>query len=322
MFWEAAYGILHSLACLLRYFCVMRVLITGIRGLVGHHTYLLCAQHTTWELLGTGRAPAEGTAYAYQAADLTQPDQVVALVRWARPDAVAHIAAMTLVDACQENPTLCWKNNVAATQNLVDALTTYAPKAHFVLVSTDFVFDGFVPPDYLYKENDLPAPLSVYGASKLAAEWVVREYPGPWTIVRTSLVYGTAPHLSRDNIYLRVRQMLSSGREYALFTDQRRTPTWAYDLAEGLRLIIAKRAEGVFHIAGPTIESPYTFGQKVAQVLGASPDLIRPLTAEEFRQLAPRPPHSSLSIQKAQTLLGYQPHDTLDALRKIHDSFN
>jgi dTDP-4-dehydrorhamnose reductase len=300
----------------------MRVLITGARGLVGYHAYCAFSRHHRWDLLGTGRNSIENPLCPYHPADLTHPDEVASLIRWAKPDAVAHIAAMTLVDACQENPTLCWKNNVAATQNLIDALTTYAPKAHFVLVSTDFVFDGFVPPDYLYKENDLPAPLSVYGASKLAAEWVVREYPGPWTIVRTSLVYGTAPHLSRDNIYLRVRQMLSSGREYALFTDQRRTPTWAYDLAEGLRLIIAKRAEGVFHIAGPTIESPYTFGQKVAQVLGASPDLIRPLTTEEFRQLAPRPPHSSLSIQKAQTLLGYQPHDTLDALKKIHESFN
>ncbi len=177
-----------------------------------------------------------------------------------------------------------------------------------------------MPPDFFYQESDLPAPISVYGASKLAAEWLVRRYPGPWTIVRTSLVYGAAPYLTRDNIYLRVRQMLLSGRDYALFTDQRRTPTWAHDLAEGIRLLIEKRAEGIFHIAGPTIESPYTFGQKVAQALGVSADLLRPITAEDFRQIAPRPPHSNLSIQKAQTLLGYQPHDPIQALKKIHDS--
>ncbi len=298
----------------------MRVLITGIRGLVGHHTYIACARHTSWELLGTGRTIVENPPYPYQPADLTDSDRVMALIRWARPDAVAHIAAMTLVDACQENPPLCWQHNVIATQNLVNALTTYAPKAHLILVSTDFVFDGFVPPDYLYKENDLPAPLSVYGASKLAAEWVIRQYPGPWAIARTSLVYGTAPYLSRDNIYIRIRQMLMSGRDYALFTDQRRTPTWAYDLAEGIRLLIEKRAEGLFHIAGPTIETPYTFGQKVAQVLGLNADLIRPLTAKDFRPIAPRPPHSSLSIQKAQTLLGYQPHDPIQALKTIHAS--
>lgn len=298
----------------------MRVLITGIRGLVGHHTYIACARHTSWELLGTGRTIVENSPYPYQPADLTDADKVIALIRWARPDAVAHIAAMTLVDACQENPPLCWQHNVTATQNLVTALATYAPKAHLVLVSTDFVFDGFVPPDYLYKENDLPAPISVYGASKLASEWIIRQYPGPWAIARTSLVYGTAPYLSRDNIYIRVQQMLMSGRDYALFTDQRRTPTWAYDLAEGIRLLIEKQAEGIFHIAGPTIETPYTLGQKIAQVLGLNADLIRPLTAKDFRQIAPRPPHSSLSIQKARTLLGYQPHDPIHALKKIHAS--
>jgi len=298
----------------------MRLLITGVRGLVGHHLYRVCAQHTAWELLGTGRTPVESPPYSYYVADLTDSDQVMALIRWARPDAVAHIAAMTLVDACQENPPLCWQHNVAATLKLVNALTTYAPKAHLVLVSTDFVFDGFVEPNYLYKENDLPAPISVYGASKLAAEWVMRQYPGPWAIARTSLVYGMAPYLSRDNIYLRVRQMLMSGRDYALFIDQRRTPTWAHDLAEGIRLLIAKQAEGIFHIAGPTIETPYSFGQKVAQALGLNADLIRPLTANDFRQTAPRPPHSSLCIQKAQTLLGYQPHDPINAIRKIYAS--
>jgi len=299
----------------------MRVLVTGIRGLVGHHTYLTCTQCTGWEILGTGRSPLPNLPYPYHPADLTHPDEVASLIRWAKPDAVAHIAAMTLVDACQENPPLCWENNVTATRNLIDALTTYAPKAHFVFVSTDFVFDGFVPRAYRYKENDLPAPLSVYGASKLAAEWLVRQYPGPWAIVRTSLVYGTAPHLSRDNIYLRVRQALLNGRDYALFTDQWRTPTWAHDLAEGIRLILAKGAEGLFHIAGPEIESPYTFGQKIAQVLGVTPELIRPLTAEDFRQIAPRPPHSSLSIEKAQRLLGYAPHETVEAIRSIHDQW-
>ena len=296
----------------------MRVLVTGIRGLVGHHTYLACAEHTRWEIIGTGRTPLQNPPYSYHPADLTRPDEVATLIRWAKPDAVAHIAAMTLVDACQENPPLCWKNNVTAIQNLVDALTTYAPKAHLVFVSTDFVFDGFAPREYCYKENDLPAPLSVYGASKLAAEWLVRQYPGPWAIARTSLVYGTAPYLTRDNIYLRIRQALLSGRDYALFTDQWRTPTWAHDLAEGIRLILDKAADGIFHIAGPEIESPYTFGQKVAQVLGVTPELIRPLTAEDFRQIAPRPPHSSLSIQKAQALLGYSPHETVDAIRAIH----
>jgi len=295
----------------------MRVLITGVRGLVGHHFWLVCTQKTRWEVFGTGRsAVSTPPPYAYQLADLTRADEVAALIRAVRPDAIAHIAAMTLVDACQENPALCWQQNVTAVENLLQALDHHGSHTHMVFVSTDFVFDGFVTKDYLYKENDPVAPISVYGASKVAAEWRVRQYMGPWTIVRTSLVYGSAPYLSRDNIYLRVRTRLHEQRDIGLFVDQMRTPTWAWDLAEGLRLIIDKRAEGVFHVAGSTIESPYTFGQKVAQAFDLPADLVQPLTGEAFRQIAPRPPHSNLSILKAQSLLGYEPHDVIIALRK------
>lgn len=293
----------------------MRVLVTGARGLVGYHVAQLLIERGLTPFL-TSRGETPFPQVLYRAVDLTQPEAVAALIVESRPDVVIHSAAMTMVDACQEQPATCWLHNVVATRHLLEALAQQAPQTHFVFVSTDFVYDGFPAERRPYVEGDYEAPLSVYGASKLAAEAWVKAYPGPWAIARTALVYGYAPSLARDNILLRVIQRLRRGESIPLFTDQVRTPTWAGDLAAGLLLLAEKRAQGIYHIAGPDIETPYSFGQKVARVWGLPEALIQPITEEDFRPPAPRPPYSPLSIEKARAL-GYQPHSTEAALARL-----
>lgn len=293
----------------------MRILVTGARGLVGYHVAQKLITHGQMPLL-TSRGDSPFPEAPYYAADLTQREAVFRLVSDTRPQVVIHSAAMTMVDACQEQPALCWSHNVQATRYLIEALAEIMPTAQFIFVSTDFVYDGFPAVERPYVEGDYEAPLSVYGASKLAAEAWVKRYPGPWAIARTALVYGWAPSLARDNILLRVLNRLRRGESIPLFTDQVRTPTWAADLAEGLVLLAEKRAQGIYHIAGADIETPYRFGQKVAQVWELPAQLIQPISGEDFRSPAPRPPYSPLSIEKARAL-GYQPHSTEAALTRL-----
>ncbi|MCS7189381.1 MAG: SDR family oxidoreductase [Bacteroidia bacterium] len=293
----------------------MRLLITGSRGLVGYHAWQ-AAQRRALDVYLTGRGEAPPSASNYLSEDLTQPEGVRRLIEWARPDVVIHSAAMTLVDACQENPALCWLHNVTATRLLIEALIAYMPSTHFIFVSTDFVYDGFPAIERPYVEGDYEAPLSVYGASKLAAEAWVKNYPGPWAIARTALVYGWAPTLARDNILLRVIYNLKEGRVLPLYIDQVRTPSWAHDVGEGLILLAEKGAQGIFHIAGPDIETPYSFGLKVAQAWHLPAEKIQPITGEDYQPIAPRPSYSPLSIAKAQAL-GYNPHPVEEALKHI-----
>lgn len=296
-------------------FVAVRVLITGARGLLGYHV-AITGQGRGYALFLTGRGEAFLPEVPYQAADLTDPQAVQALIQWAQPDAVIHSAAMTLVDACQENPALCWLYNVTATRYLLEALQAHCPKAHFVFVSTDFVYDGFPVVRRPYVEGDYEAPLSVYGASKLAAEAWVRHYPGPWAIARTALVYGIAPTAPRDNILIRVITQLQRNLPLSLFTDQFRTPSWAHDVAEGLWLLVEKGAQGIYHLSGPDMETPYSFGQAAARIWGLPGELLEPATSQDWRAPAPRPPYSPLSIEKARAL-GYAPHATQAALARI-----
>ncbi|MCX8113013.1 MAG: NAD(P)-dependent oxidoreductase [Bacteroidia bacterium] len=296
----------------------MRVLVTGARGLIGYHVAQVLTEQKVEPVL-TSRGEAPFPNLPYRALDLTQRDAVHQLIRDTSPDVVIHSAAMTLVDACQEQPAVCWLRNVTATRYLLEALTKEKPQAHFIFVSTDFVYDGFPAEERPYVEGDYEAPLSVYGASKLAAEAWVKLYPGPWTIARTALVYGWTPTLPRDNILLRVIHRLSQGGVIQLFANQVRTPTWARDVAIGLFLLAEKRAQGLYHIAGSDIETPYTFGQKVAKVWNLPGELIQPITELDFRSPAPRPPYSPLSIAKARAI-GYNPHTTEEALQLLHST--
>jgi dTDP-4-dehydrorhamnose reductase len=122
------------------------------------------------------------------------------------PDAVIHTAAMTNVDECELNPEACRIQNVEAVKNVIAACEKTG--AHLIHLSTDFIFDGKDGP---YDEMAIPNPISIYGQSKLDAENLVMAASCPWSIVRTVLVYGIAPGLSRSNIILWVKASLEQG---------------------------------------------------------------------------------------------------------------
>ena len=131
------------------------------------------------------------------------------------PGLVLHAAAWTDVDGAEADPQGAARVNVAGTRNVV------ALGAPVVYYSTDYVFDGRKSEPYV--ESDEPAPLSVYGRTKLDGEREVRE---GW-IVRSSWLFGWTSH----NF---VRTMLRLGREQdevAVVDDQRGSPTYVGHLA-------------------------------------------------------------------------------------------
>ena len=220
-----------------------------------------------------------------------------------KPDVVIHSAAMTNVDECELNPEQCHLQNVIATQNVIHACEMVG--AHLIHLSTDFIFDGTSGP---YSEMDKPNPISIYGQSKLDAETWVQKAQCPWSIVRTVLVYGIAPGLSRSNIILWVKASLEQGKEIQVVDDQFRTPTLAEDLATGCILIAEKKAEGIFNISGEDFLTPYEMAIQTADFFSLNKAIIKQATAATFTQPAKRPPRTGFDISKAVQELGYNPH--------------
>src|SRR5262245_2538976 len=83
-----------------------------------------------------------------------------------KPDLIINPAAYTAVDKAEDEPELAYRINAEAPQRMARwAADRRVPFIHF---STDYVFDG--SGHRPWREQDTPAPLSVYGASKLAGE--------------------------------------------------------------------------------------------------------------------------------------------------------
>lgn len=262
------------------------------------------------ELFGTARSeiplPFRATIHHL---DITVEEDVDAIIKTLRPDVLIHTAAMTQVDACEQDRETCWRVNVGGTTNLVQACADL--RCHFIYLSTDFIFRGDKGP---LTEEDTPGPVNFYGESKLAAEEIVRTMADKWSIVRTVLVYGITHDMSRSNIVLWVKENLRKGNTIRVVDDQLRSPTLAEDLARGCWLVAAQGAEGVFHISGKDMLTPYQIALSTAEYYKLDASLIVPVSSAELQQPAKRPLKTGFVIDKARKVLGYDPHSFDDGM--------
>lgn len=283
----------------------MKVLITGANGFLGHYlTELLLKKG--YEVIATGKGGSRlffsgYSNFYYEEMDFTDIKAVQRVFAKHRPEKVVHAGAISKPDECELNKPLAFNINVSGTENLLKAAAD--GESHFIFVSTDFVFDG---KKGMYTESDIPSPVNYYGQTKLEAEMAVKTYSGRWSIVRTVLVYGK-PVSGRDNILTRVKHKLERGEEYAVVNDQVRTPTYVEDLALGINLVLDRKAEGIYHIAGKDRMTPYEMAVCTANYLGLNAGLLRKVTAADFTEPARRPLRTGFVIDKAIIDLGYQP---------------
>ncbi len=285
----------------------MKILLTGSNGLLGQKLVGLLAQQPGVELVATARG-ANRLAGPYPFVrfvllDVTDAAQVRQVLAQERPTHLIHTAAMTQVDECELDQAACWAQNVTAVEHLAAACADLG--IHLTHLSTDFIFNGKEGP---LLEDATPDPISYYGESKLAAERVVQGTAGlRWAIARTVLVYGTLHGGGRSNIVLWVRDSLRSGKAIKVVDDQWRTPTLAEDLAQGCWLLARQSAQGIYHISGRELLTPYQMAQQVADFFGLDPALLERVDSTTFTQPARRPPRTGFIIEKAERELGYQP---------------
>ena len=162
-----------------------------------------------------------------------------------QPTDLIHTAAMTQVDACEDDKEQCIKINVEAVENLANLCKEF--QTRLIHISTDFVFDGKNGP---YKEDDEPNPISFYGDSKLKAEQVIEKSGADHAILRTMLLYGITPDMSRSNIVLWARKSLMEEQAIRVVNDQVRCPTLAEDLASASVAAVMKEAKGIYSYFG------------------------------------------------------------------------
>lgn len=295
----------------------MRVLITGSNGLLGQKLIKLLWDRKDVEFLATSGGENRVFQYKfnYRSLDITDEKAVSNIVNGFQPDVVINTAAMTNVDACEEDRVNCWKINVDAVQYLLNACEKIGAK--LIHLSTDFVFDGEDGP---YSEEDQPHPLSYYGESKFASEQLmINSSYKNWAIARTIIVYGTGENMSRSNIVLWAKGALEEGKELTIVDDQFRSPTWADDLAMGCWLIAEKNASGIFHLSGKDFMSILELVRRVAVFYNLDASKVTPIKSDTLNQAAKRPPVTGFVLDKAIRELGYSPLSFEEGLAQLKE---
>lgn len=278
----------------------MRILLLGKNGQVGWE--LQRALAPLGELLALARDSAP------LAADLGCPEALVATVRHVRPDIIVNAAAYTAVDRAEREPALARAVNAIAPAVLArEATMLNATMVHF---STDHVFDGSgsAPRD----ENALPAPLNVYGATKLEGEQAIRASGCRHLILRTSWI-----HAARGSNFAKTVLRLGAEREWLeVVDDQIGAPTGADLLADvtahALRALRQQASlAGTYHVAASGETSRHGYARFLIERARMHGHPLK-LTAEALRAVpdsacpapARRPLNSRLDTGRLQACFG------------------
>jgi dTDP-4-dehydrorhamnose reductase len=229
--------------------------------------------------------------------DITKPEPVATALAKYPPGIVIHLAAFTDVSrAYQEKNNKkgqVYQVNVVGTKNLSRACLQFG---HYLIhVSTDFVFDG--KKNTPYTETDKPNPVEWYGQTKYWAEELVQKSGCRHSIVRIAFPF-RAKFEPKTDLVRNIIDKLKSRTLYPMFTDQIITPTFIDDLCQGLKLIIAQKPRGIYHLVGSSWLSPYEIARKISQVFQLKAE-IKPGSFKEYLKQDPRPRQQFLKISNA-----------------------
>ena len=254
-----------------------RWLVTGAGGMLGT------------DLVSTVAARGEPVTGIDRAGlDVTDAAAVTDAIARGRPDVVVNCAAWTAVDEAEAAEERALAVNGAGVANLAAACARSG--ARLVQVSTDYVFAGDAGRPYA--EDDIPAPRTAYGRTKLAGERAVLDHlPGAGYVVRTAWLYGAhGPSFTGTMIRLE-----SERPTVDVVDDQHGQPTWTADVARQIiALARSAAAPGIYHATSSGQTTWFGLAREIFGLLGADPARVRPIPSSALSRPAPRPACSVL----------------------------
>jgi len=277
----------------------MRIFITGVSGLFGLNAALVLGDkgHEVWGSYLTH--PVELPGGRAVRLDVREGVEVLRVFRDIKPEVVIHAAALTNVDACEENPAMARELNVDATRAVVKAVADFDVRARLVYLSTDQVFDGTTQ---FATERTRPNPINEYGRTKLHSEDVVASEAsgGAFLIIRTNFFGWGPPH--RPSLSDWILGRLRAGSGVPGFEDVFFTPILVNELIERVEFLLASGVRGLFHVTGAERVSKYEFARRLAEAFGLDPTLVKPIQVAKAGLRARRPLDMSLDGRKADKL--------------------
>lgn len=258
----------------------MKVAITGANGQLGTD---VCRTLSDFEMVPLTDKDIE----------ISSMGSVKQVLEKHKPDVIINTAAYVRVDDCETEQDKAFSVNALGAKNM--AVVAQQIQARLIHISTDYVFGGEAEPQNTpYTEFDTPVPISIYGKSKLAGEYFVRDFCHKYFIIRTSGLFGVAGSMGKGGNF--VETMLNLGKErdeLRVVNDQIFSPTYTKDLAIKIAQLIQTEYYGTFHITNRDTCSWYEFTTEILKLAGLQTPVI-PITSDQYPQKARRPRFSVL----------------------------
>lgn len=267
----------------------LKLLITGASGLLGADIVHSSEQRKSRfsSIIKVCSKPSTG----FMSADLTTGSGIKEITEsdW---DTLIHAAAWRSPDQCERDRLGAHRLNAWATEQLASEAANRGAK--MLYISTDYVFPGTNPP---YGEDDIPAPVNYYGATKLEGEKAILNLCGNSCILRIPLLYGIRGGLAKSDLLAGSLKALDSENPWPMEDSIVRYPTYTGDVAEAVFFLIEKGAKGIFHFSGQDKTTRYKITATIAKIFGKTMKNIVRLE-ETPKTEAIRPHDSHLGIDK------------------------
>ena len=256
----------------------MKILILGHKGMLGSDLLLrLFAFHDV-------------TGKDIEDLDIASQGVCEEVIAETEPDIIINAAAYTNVDGCESDSDACFSVNAEGVKNI--ALACRQKRIKIVHFSTDYVFDGTRKTPY--QEDDKCTPLNVYGKSKLAGEQYLKQFSDNFLLIRSAWLYGK----NGKNFVKTIIEKARTEKLLKIVDDQVGSPTFTWDLAAAVQLLIEGQHTGTFHITNRGNCSWYEFAAKILKSACIPDVTVKPIKSDELERPARRPHYSVLTCRK------------------------
>ena len=276
-----------------------RIALLGATGQLGHDIARV-AKMKGLDLVPLSHEEIEVT-------DLESVRQAFAKVR---PEVVVNCAAFHQVDRCEEDPAQAFQVNALGALNVARSANALGAKC--VYLSTDYVFPGDKPPPKegttspanSYVEADRPAPVNVYGVSKLAGEQLTLTAQPEALIVRVASLFGVAGARGKGGNFIEsILKKARNGGQLQVVSDQFMTPTYTMDAADAILQLVESNESGLVHASNSGACSWFDFAVKAVELTRLKAP-VQPVSASTYPSKARRPANSALNNSRLADLLG------------------
>jgi len=229
-----------------------------------------------------------------------------------RPTHVVHLSAIASAVEARKNPGLCFDLQLVTLRNVLEACrSTSTDLTALMLLSSSTVYGDFETPEV--DENTRPRPRGIYANTKYMAERLVRTYNHQHglgtSIIRPSALYGercVSRRVSQvfiENAMRGLPLLLEGGGDGLLDF------TYIDDLVQGIvRALALHPGPGSSHTFNITRGNARTIAELASVVQQVVPDVI----LEERPRAEEKPIRGTLSVERARTVLGFEPQWSLE----------